>query len=70
MRSTIGPIAIILQLGAIVVVGTLLPLLVGLWLDNQFHTTPWLTLVSMIIGVLVAVTGVYRVINEQYKKIG
>jgi F0F1-type ATP synthase assembly protein I len=70
VRNTIGPISLILTLGTLVVVATLLPLVVGLWLDAQLHTTPWITLVASVVGVMSAIASVYRVISEQYKKSG
>jgi F0F1-type ATP synthase assembly protein I len=70
VRGTIGPISIIISLGALVVVATLLPLVAGLWLDSQLKTTPWLTLVGLVVGVIAALIGVYRVISEQYKQSG
>lgn len=70
VRKTIGPVSVIMQLGAIVTVATLLPLGLGLWLDTQLGTTPWLTLVALVVGVLAAVTVVYRVISRQYNQLG
>lgn len=68
MRDTIGHVSVIIELGTIVAVSTLLPLFVGIWLDGQFQTTPWITMMAVIAGVIFAVAGVYRVISEQYKK--
>lgn len=34
----------------------------GLWLDNKFNTTPILVIVGLILGVVVAFYGVYRMI--------
>ncbi len=70
MRDTIGPISVVIHLGTIVVVATLLPLIVGIWLDNQLHTIPWITLIAMVVGVLGAIAGVYKVISKQYRKSG
>lgn len=70
MRNTIGPVALILHLGASIVVATLLPLVVGLWLDRLLHTTPWITLVASLVGVVTAIATVYRIITTQYKKLG
>jgi F0F1-type ATP synthase assembly protein I len=69
VRNTVGPIAVIVQLGATILVATLLPLLVGLWLDGIFHTTPWITLVALVVGVILAIATVYNVISTQYKKL-
>ena len=69
MRKTIGPIALIFQLGAIIVVATMLPLFIGLWLDSRLNTTPWLTLLGFGIGVIAAVAVVYNTISSIYKKL-
>lgn len=68
MRKAIGPIAVIIQLGALVTVATLLPLFVGIWLDDRFHTAPWIALVGMVVGVIGAVAGVYSTISELYRR--
>ena len=65
-----GPLALIMQLGAIVLAATLFPLMVGLVLDSHWHTTPWLTLVALFVGITSAVTAVYRVISSTYKELG
>ncbi len=70
MRNTVGPISVILQLGAMVVVATLLPLFVGLWLDTRLRTVPWMTLVGMLVGVVSSVVVVYRVIASRYNQSG
>ncbi len=70
VRKTIGPVTLIMQLGAIVTVSTLLPLGLGLWLDTQLHTMPFLTLVALVVGTIAAVAGVYRVISRQYNNLG
>ncbi len=40
----------------------LLGVLGGLWLDNKFGTKPILTIVGLILGVVVAFYGVYRML--------
>ena len=69
MRKTIGPITLIFQLGATIVVATLLPLFIGIWLDNRLNTAPWITLVGLVLGIVLAVTSVYRTISSSYKKL-
>ncbi len=69
MRNTVGLISVIIQLGAMVVVATLLPLFVGLWLDMQLHTVPWITLIGMLVGVVASIAAVYRVIASRYKQL-
>jgi F0F1-type ATP synthase assembly protein I len=70
VRKAIGPISLIINLGTLVVVATIVPLVVGIWLDNQLHTGPWITLIALILGILGATTGVYRAISDQYRKSG
>ena len=68
MREILGSVTLVISLGARVVAATLLPLVAGIWLDNQLRTSPWITLVAMIIGVAAAMASVYKVISEQYRK--
>ncbi len=69
MRRAVGPVAVILELGTLIVVATLLPLILGLVLDNVLGTTPWITLVALLVGVIAATTAVYRVISTQYRNL-
>jgi len=44
----------------------------GLWLDNKFNTRPILAIVGLILGIIVAIYGTYRMIlpninNKQNK---
>ena len=34
----------------------------GLWLDRKLHTTPLLIMVGLLLGIIVAVYGVYKMI--------
>ncbi len=69
MRDTIRPITLIIQLGALVVAATLLPLLAGVWLDTHLNTTPWITLAGTAVGILSASVAVYRTVSSAYKKL-
>ncbi len=69
MREAIGSIALIIQLSATVVVVTILPLLIGIWLDQRLNTLPWITLVGLCVGVFAAIAAVYRTISSSYKKL-
>ena len=66
MRDTVGAIALIIQLSATVVAVTLLPLLMGIWLDRRLNTLPWITLVGLCVGVFAATVAVYRTISSKY----
>ncbi|MFC1932670.1 AtpZ/AtpI family protein [Chloroflexota bacterium] len=50
--------------GACIVLGVL----GGLWLDNKFNTNPILVIVGLILGVIVAFYGVYRMILPNINK--
>ncbi len=52
---------------AICIVGGLL---LGLWLDGKFGTRPWLTLVGIIAGLVLAIYGAYRMILPNLRKDG
>lgn len=49
-----------LELGLAVIVG----LLLGQWLDGQFGTDPWLTLLFLIFGMIAGFRSVYRLLRE------
>ena len=49
-----------LQVGCLAVAVTLGALLLGLWLDGQLHTRPWLTLILLILSMPVTVFLIYR----------
>lgn len=40
----------------------ILGLAAGLWLDNKFATTPWLTLTCFGFGLIMAFVGLYRML--------
>ncbi|MFQ5594083.1 MAG: AtpZ/AtpI family protein [Anaerolineae bacterium] len=69
-RETLGPIALIIRLGAIVVTAVLLTLTLGLWIDNRLSTSPCGLLVFMLIGIVISVTGVYLVVQQVYDQYG
>lgn len=57
-----GPLALVTQLGFTVVTALVLSLLLGLWLDSQFGTSPLMTLVFSMFGVLIGTIGMYRLV--------
>lgn len=67
-RETLGPMALVMRLGAIVVTAILLTLALGLLIDNRFGTSPCGLLLFMIIGVVISITGVYRTVQRVYNE--
>ena len=51
-------------------ISILLGVLGGLWLDNKFNTSPILVIVGLILGVVIAFYGVYRMIQPNINKPG
>ncbi len=73
MRGWSDPVlgfGLIVHLTILVVVSTLVPLFLGIWLDRQFHTSPLITLGMTGIGIMAGVAGVYRQISRVYKHYG
>jgi F0F1-type ATP synthase assembly protein I len=60
MRRLAVSLGLVLQVSSIVLCSVLGSLLLGLWLDLQLRTAPWLMLVLMVIGLGLAVFGTYR----------
>lgn len=70
VKKIVVPISLILQLGAMVVTATLLPLLIGIWVDNQLRTAPWITLLGLAGGIILAMVAVYRTIAALNQNLG
>lgn len=62
MRRDMAPLALVTQLGLTMVGSILLGLVVGLWIDAHFGTTPWATLVLSLVGVFAGSISVYRLV--------
>jgi hypothetical protein len=62
-RSSLQPMRI-LGLGWAVVLSLVFGLLAGLWLDNRFGTSPILTVVGLVIGLLLAAQTARQLIDE------
>jgi F0F1-type ATP synthase assembly protein I len=48
------------QIGCMAVAVTIGALLVGLWLDGQLHTSPWLTIILLLASMPVSVYLIFR----------
>jgi F0F1-type ATP synthase assembly protein I len=68
LKDTLEPLGLIMRLGAIVVTAVFLTLALGLWLDNRLGTSPFGLLSCMIIGVVMAMIGVYRTVQQVYDR--
>ncbi len=72
MRSWRDPIlgcGLVVQLTIVVVVSTLVPLLIGIFLDRLLGTSPLLTLITMVFGIALGTIAVAREINDVYSRV-
>lgn len=58
------PLTLVTQVGLTIAVTLLLSLLLGLWLDSLLHTSPLLTLVFSLVGIVAGTISVYRMVSE------
>lgn len=65
-KDALEPLRLILQLGALVVAATLGPLLVGVWFDRRFGTSPWALCLSGLVALVLSMASVYRVTRRFY----
>ncbi len=47
---------------------TVLGFMAGRWLDNKFHTDPWLMLAGLLLGMVAGMWGVYHTLETFRKK--
>jgi F0F1-type ATP synthase assembly protein I len=60
MRRVVFSVSLMFQLSGMIACSILGSLFLGLWLDRRLGTTPCMLLVLMVIGLVVAVVGTYR----------
>lgn len=64
-KSTLRALAIISQLGLSIAIPLAAGIILGIWLDGQFHTSPWLTLAGIALGMVVAVFTLAQLLRFQ-----
>jgi len=57
------------QVGVIVVTSILACLFLGLWVDSKLHSSPLATLILIVVGTLVAITGSYRLVSPVVEQV-
>ena len=55
-------------LGLTIVIATFIGLAVGLWLDRVFNTSPWLTVIFLILGIIAGFRNFYRFMSKRAKE--
>lgn len=64
-RTTFQTLALITQLGLIMIVSIGMPSALGIWLDKKLGTV-WITILMFVIGAIAGVQSVYRMIQKIY----
>ncbi len=59
-KGLLKTIAMLSTLGLTMVFATLIGLAIGVWLDSKLNTSPWLTILFLLIGIA---AGFYKVIQ-------
>lgn len=54
--------------GLQVVIAIFIGLAIGVWLDARFGTSPWLTLIFMMFGVVAGFLNFYRFVKRQQRE--
>lgn len=71
MNKYLGPLQgynLALQISGALLCSVFGSLFGGIWLDRKLGTTPWLTLVLMVLGIAFAMYTIYRIVKESQNK--
>ena len=64
-RTTFQTLALVTQLGLIMIVSIGMPSALGIWLDKKLGTA-WITILMFVVGAIAGVQSVYRMIQKIY----
>ncbi|MBI5043792.1 MAG: AtpZ/AtpI family protein [Nitrospirae bacterium] len=64
-KNLLKTFAMLSTLGFTIVFATLIGLAIGLYLDSKFNTSPWLTIIFLLLGIA---AGFYKVIQVAMKE--
>ncbi len=66
--SRMLPALRLIGVGFFIAGSILLGVVTGLWLDERFNTSPVLVLIGLLVGIMVAFYGVYRMLEPLFGK--
>jgi F0F1-type ATP synthase assembly protein I len=66
-REALAGYQLAIQISSILLCSVFGSLFGGIWLDRQLGTTPWLMLVLMVVGIILATYIIYRTVKESQK---
>ena len=59
-RKALKLVGLASTLGLTIVIATFIGLALGLWLDRVFDTSPWLTIIFLLLGIVAGFRNFYR----------
>ena len=67
-RKALKLVGLASTLGLTIVIATFIGLALGLWLDRVFNTSPWLTVIFLILGIIAGFRNFYRFMSKRAKE--
>ncbi|MGW8220570.1 MAG: AtpZ/AtpI family protein [Syntrophobacteria bacterium] len=67
-RKALKLVGLASTLGLTIVIATFIGLALGLWLDRVFDTSPWLTVIFLILGIIAGFRNFYRFMSKRAKE--
>ena len=67
-RQALKLVGLASTLGLTIVIATFIGLALGLWLDRVFNTSPWLTVLFLILGIIAGFRNFYRFMSKRAKE--
>ena len=67
-RKALKLVGLASTLGLTIVIATFIGLALGLWLDRVFNTSPWLTVIFLIVGIIAGFRNFYRFMTRRAKE--
>ena len=67
-RKALKLVGLASTLGLTIVIATFIGLALGLWLDRVFNTSPWLTVIFLIVGIIAGFRNFYLFMSKRTKE--
>ncbi len=68
-REPVLGIGLVIELTVIILIAILIPLGIGIFLDRLLHTSPFITLFLMVVGISLGSVAIYRHVNGVYERV-
>ncbi len=63
-RRLLRIVGVLSTVGIAMVAATMIGLFIGRWLDNRFGTSPWLTAVFLLLGIVAGFRNLYQTVRR------